>query len=237
MIFFRKISYFATSISCKKNIIYFFFATYIIVVCSRDFSACARISHVTLHSFDFFHQKKTVAYFIPPNFSDPRAWQRAARYLKRDNNQRSMLSLFFPSTTVISPPTMVIGSLIHCVKQFLITGLVSLAIVIATMRAYFSKFLTSMKEAGLSPLYVFSLLGILIIYGCIAIIRCCSSQEDSSDEECGVIDLEIVDGGSSVLISNGKVKVNLFPLSLIPSPTILTLCLADASAPAQRTCS
>ena len=79
---------------------------------------------------------------------------------------------------------MLVDSLIHCIEQFLLTGLISLTIVFATIRAYFAKLLTSMEEAGFSPLFIISLLSILSIYGCIATIRCCAwCQQVSADEE------------------------------------------------------
>lgn len=84
---------------------------------------------------------------------------------------------------------MVVNSLIHCVEQFLLTGLISLAIVFATVRAYFAKILVSMEAAGFSPLFIFSLLGILGIYACIAIIQCCAwcqQQVNVEDSERGI---------------------------------------------------
>jgi hypothetical protein len=101
---------------------------------------------------------------------------------------------------------MVVSSLIHCVEQFLLAGLISLAIVLATIRAYFAKILASLRAAGLSPLFIFSLLGILSIYGCIATIQCCASQQISADgEECAsgilVIDLE-----EDLQVSNSRFK-------------------------------
>jgi hypothetical protein len=83
---------------------------------------------------------------------------------------------------------MVVNSLIHCVEQFLLAGLISLAIVFATIRAYFAKFLVSMEAAGFSPLFIFSLLGILSIYACIGIIQCCDcGQHQVDDSERGII--------------------------------------------------
>ena len=89
---------------------------------------------------------------------------------------------------------MVVSSLIHCIKQFLLTGLISLAIVFATIRAYFTKIPAALRAAGLSPLFIFSLLGILSIYGGIATIQCCMCRRVRADEEYGIIDLEVVEG-------------------------------------------
>ena len=86
---------------------------------------------------------------------------------------------------------MVISTLIDCIKQFFLIGLISLAIVFATIRAYF---LAALRAAGLSPLFIFSLLGILTIYGGIATFRCCGCREVLADEEYGIIDLEVVEG-------------------------------------------
>ena len=88
---------------------------------------------------------------------------------------------------------MVVSSLIHSVEQFLLTGVISLAIVFATIRAYFAKTLVTMNAAGFSSFFIFSLLGTLSIYVCIAIIRCRSlcQRQVSANEECGITDEDI----------------------------------------------
>lgn len=105
---------------------------------------------------------------------------------------------------------MVLSALILCAQQFLFISLISLAII----RAYITKILSSWRAAGLPPFIVFSLLGILSIYACIAIIRCCASQQVGADEECEKIDLE---GGSSSLMSHGYRQVNHFYLAFLAS--------------------
>lgn len=100
--------------------------------------------------------------------------------------------------------TMVLSSLIHCVEQFFLIGLISLAIVFATIRAQIAKILAALRAAGLSPLFVFSLLGILSIYGGIVTVRYCACRQVSPDEEYGVIDLEVVEG--RVLLSRSSMN-------------------------------
>lgn len=95
------------------------------------------------------------------------------------------------------PLTMVVSSLIHCVKQSFLISLTSLAIVFATIRANLSIIQAALREAGFSPLFVFSLLGTLSIYCGIAIIQCCERRERRhvrAHEEYGIIDLEVVEG-------------------------------------------
>ena len=118
-------------------------------------------------------------------FNRPCQWHCIAGYITVKS--RSVLHFFFPSFTTV----MVISTLIDCIKQFFLIGLISLAIVFATIRAYF---LAALRAAGLSPLFIFSLLGILTIYGGIAIFRCCGCREVLADEEYGIIDLEVVEG-------------------------------------------
>lgn len=82
---------------------------------------------------------------------------------------------------------MVVASFIHCVEQLLLTGLLSLAIVFATIRAHLAKILGFMETAGFSPFFIISLFSILSVYVCIATIRCCAlcQQVGSTDEEYG----------------------------------------------------
>lgn len=104
---------------------------------------------------------------------------------------------------------MVISTLIDCIKQFLLIGLISLAIVFATIRAYFAKILAALRAAGFSPLFIFALLGILTIYGGIATIRCCTCRQVRADEEYGIIDLEMVDGRVLLSLTSHR-QVNHF---------------------------
>lgn len=122
---------------------------------------------------------------------------------------------------------MVLSALIHWVEQFLLIGLISLAIVISIIRAYITKFLAAMRAAGLSPLLIFSLLGILCIYG---YISTCARRRVSADEECWIIDLEVVEGGSSLLLTRRNHRqVNLtFFLVFFVSQQLLIYMLADA---------
>ncbi|KAF8804910.1 hypothetical protein BYT27DRAFT_7193761 [Phlegmacium glaucopus] len=86
---------------------------------------------------------------------------------------------------------MVVVSFIHGVEEFFLTGLISLAIVFATIRAYLAKLLASMETAGFSPLFILYL-GILSLCGCIAIIRYCAwFQQVDDDEECGITEEDI----------------------------------------------
>jgi len=87
---------------------------------------------------------------------------------------------------------MVVASFIHGVEQFFLTGLISLAIVFATIRAYVAKLLLSMEVAGFSPLFIISLLSVLSIYGCIATIRCCAWCHPNADEECGITEEDLI---------------------------------------------
>jgi hypothetical protein len=96
---------------------------------------------------------------------------------------------------------MVVGSLIHCIEQFFLIGLISLAIVFATIRAYFAKILSALGAAGLSPLFIFSLLGILSVYIGIATRRYCACRRFRADEEYR-IDLEVVEGRMLLLSSS-----------------------------------
>ena len=108
---------------------------------------------------------------------------------------------------------MVVSSLIHCVEQFLIAGLISLAIVFATMRAYIAKILVSMEAAGFSPFFKFSLLGLLIIYGCIVAVRCYACCQP--DEEQGMIDEDLA------LNSRYTKTPNFYSLSMGSVPQVL----------------
>lgn len=82
----------------------------------------------------------------------------------------------------------------HCVEDFVITGLISFAIVFATLRAYFGKFLAFMQAAGFSPLFILSLLTISIIYACIATIRCCAwcQHQVGTDEESVIMEEDLL---------------------------------------------
>jgi len=53
-----------------------------------------------------------------------------------------------------------------------------------------------LSEAGFSPLFIFSLVGVLSIYCGIATIHCCAHRRVRTDEEYGItlLDLEVVDG-------------------------------------------
>ena len=137
----------------------------------------------------------------------------------------------------------VVSSLIHCVEQFLLTGLISLAIVFATMRAYIAKILVSMEAAGFSTFFICTLLGLLSVYGCIAAVRCYAWCQP--DEEQGMIDEDLapnsrytktpifftVDGGRclkfdekskcDIKLVDGLSGKLLFP-GLSPRPTLLT---------------
>lgn len=84
-----------------------------------------------------------------------------------------------------------IVTLIHCVEQFLLIGLISLAIVFAIIRAYFTMVLASLRKAGFSPLIIFFLLGVC---GCIVTIQCCARQQVSADEECGMLVIDLEEG-------------------------------------------
>ena len=88
------------------------------------------------------------------------------------------------------PLKMIVSSLIHCIEQFLLIGLISLAII----RAYFTMILASLREAGFSPLIIFLPLGILSVYGCIATIQCRACQQVSADEECGILVIDLEEG-------------------------------------------
>ena len=115
---------------------------------------------------------------------------------------------------------MVVSALIHWVEQFLLIGLISLAIVISIIRAYITK---ALRATGLSPLLVFSLLGILSVYGCIATIqRRARRRRVSTDEEYWIIDLEVVEGGSSLLMRNRQVVNHFFLLFFVSHCTLLT---------------
>ena len=112
---------------------------------------------------------------------------------------------------------MVLSSLIDCVKQFLLIGLFSLGIVIAIIRASITKILANLREAGLSPLFIFTLLGILSICG-IATIQCRACRRVNVDEESGIIiELEVGDGESSSSMGDSK-QVNHFLLDLLRVP-------------------
>src|ERR1700678_3018171 len=63
--------------------------------------------------------------------------------------------------------TMAVVALIPSVEEFLLAGLISLAI-------------------GFSPLFIISLLSVLSIYGCVVVVQCCAwCQHVGHDEECG----------------------------------------------------
>jgi hypothetical protein len=62
-----------------------------------------------------------------------------------------------------------------------------------------------LREAGVSPLFIFSLLGILSIYCYIATIRCRASRQICADEEYGIIDLEMIEGSVILSMSHGQV--------------------------------
>ena len=91
---------------------------------------------------------------------------------------------------------MVVSSLIHWVEQFLLVGLVSLAIVIAIIRAYITMFLAALRESGLYPLFIICLFGILSV----TIIKYCACRNASDDEEYGMVeDLDVVEGRMLVI--------------------------------------
>src|SRR5271168_2874823 len=82
--------------------------------------------------------------------------------------------------------TMAVVALIPSVEEFLLAGLISLAIVFATIRAYCAKLLASMEAAGFSPLFIISLLSVLSVYGCVVVVQCCAwCQHVGHDDECG----------------------------------------------------
>ena len=81
---------------------------------------------------------------------------------------------------------MAVVALIPSVEEFLLAGLISLAIVFATIRAYCAKLLASMEAAGFSPLFIISLLSVLSVYGCVVVVQCCAwCQHVGHDEQCG----------------------------------------------------
>ncbi|KAJ3514461.1 hypothetical protein NLJ89_g2373 [Agrocybe chaxingu] len=82
---------------------------------------------------------------------------------------------------------MVATSYITSIKDFLVKGLISLAIVFATIRAHFAKVAAGLESAGLSVLFVYCLCLTLGAFICVSISRgyWCQRSSTSGDEESG----------------------------------------------------
>ncbi|KAF8154471.1 hypothetical protein B0H34DRAFT_799254 [Crassisporium funariophilum] len=76
-----------------------------------------------------------------------------------------------------------VASFIDGVEEFFLTGLIALAIVFATIRAYFAKLLAYIDSAGPLGSFLACLLFALAAYFCFAIIRCCLWCKEVRDEE------------------------------------------------------
>ncbi|PPQ80131.1 hypothetical protein CVT25_001430 [Psilocybe cyanescens] len=91
-----------------------------------------------------------------------------------------------------------LSSIITSIEEFFLTGLVSLAIIVATVRAHFARFSVDFEWAGFLGVFLICLILTLGLYLYLAISQCCSWQarrRGSADEEWSAFgELEVSSG-------------------------------------------
>ncbi|CAA7270342.1 unnamed protein product [Cyclocybe aegerita] len=101
---------------------------------------------------------------------------------------------------------MVATSYITGLKDFLVKGLISLAIVFATIRAHFAKVAAGLESAGLSVLFVFSLCLTLGAFICVSIQRGYWCQLGDEENGLGV-------GGERVAEGRARFRLGVLPVT------------------------